>query len=80
MNMKDRFAEVHTMLAFLDEQGDLIESSIRLRERDGATEWTLQLNGCPFHRATIRSTHAYLAGACDVVIVRDGVQDPRQRM
>lgn len=80
MNMKDRFDEVNTMLGFLDEQGDLIDYTTRLRERDGSTEWAVTLNGVPQHAATIRSTHAYLAGACDVVIMRDKVRDPRRRM
>ena len=80
VNMKQRFDEVNTMLGFLDTQGDLTDYTTRLRERDGNTEWAVQLNGVPVHKATIRSTHAYLAGACDVVILRDNTEDPRQRM
>jgi len=80
VNMKQRFDEVNTMLTFLDEQGDLIDYTTRLRERDGSTEWTVQLNGVPQQVAAIRTTHAYLAGACDVVVIRDQIRDPRQRM
>ena len=80
VNMKQRFEEINVMLEFLDMQGDLVDYTTRLRERDGATEWTVTLNEVPFHKATVRSTHAYLAGACDVVLMRDKARDPRQRM
>lgn len=80
VNTRQMFDEVQVLLQFLDDQGDLVQSTTRLRKRDGSTEWTVWLFGVPRHVATVRSTHAYLSGAADIVIRRDGTRDPRLRM